>query len=62
MIVLLAMVDEHFAACVLEVGEGAGPGADVGGVESFGDGGIVDVEVSGVVGGVVDYVFEPALD
>ena len=56
------MVDEHFAACVLEFGESAGPGADVGGVESFGNGGIVDVKVSGVVGRVVDYVFEPALD
>lgn len=55
------MIDEHFAACILVIRKGAGPGADVGGVESFGDGGVVDVEVVGVVGGVIDHVSEPAL-
>ena len=55
------MIDEHFAACILVIRKGGGPGADVGGVESFGDGGVVDVEVVGVVGGVIDHISEPAL-
>ena len=61
LIVLQPVIDEHFAACISVIRKGTGPGADVGGVESFGDGGVVDVEVVGVVGGVIDHISEPAL-
>lgn len=56
------MIDEHFTACILVIGKGAGPGANVGGIESFGDSGVVEVEVIGIVGRVIDNVSKPALE
>ena len=61
LVVLTAVVEEHLAAPVAEPAEAVGPGADVGGVEGLGFGGVVDVEGGRVPGGVVNDVFEPAL-
>lgn len=61
LVVLTAVVEEHLAAPGAEPAEAVGPGADVGGVEGLGFGGVVDVEGGRVPGGVVNDVFEPAL-
>lgn len=44
LVVLTAVVGDQFAASLLECGEVGWPCSDVGRVESFGYGGVVDVE------------------
>lgn len=61
LVVLAAVVGEDLAAATAETVQVGGPGADVGGVERVGDGGVVRGEEGGVPGGGVHYVPEPAL-
>lgn len=61
LVVLAAVVGKELAAATLEAVQVGGPGADVGGVERVGDGGVVGGEEGGVPGGGVHYVSEPAL-
>ena len=61
LVVLPAMIDDHFTAFVTKFGEIRGPCAYIGGVEGFSYGGVVGGECGGVPGGVVDDVLKPLL-
>lgn len=55
------MIDDHLAACVLEVRQIVGPCWDIGRIESLCHSSVVDIEMSCVIRGIVNDVLEPAL-